>query len=69
MPTVWTEVEVDVELTEFDTEDLIEELENRGESAGSDTQLIRTIYEKRRIGQDYQKELDELIYKVTGSFI
>jgi hypothetical protein len=69
MPTVWTEVEVDVELTEFDTEDLIEELENRGESSGSDTNLIRTIYEKRRIGQDYQKELDELIYKVTGSFI
>ena len=29
--TVYTEVEVDVDLSDFDTDDLIEELESRGE--------------------------------------
>jgi hypothetical protein len=30
MPTVYTEVEVDVDLVDFDTDDLLEELESRG---------------------------------------
>ena len=30
MPTVYTEVEVDVDLDDFDTDDLLEELERRG---------------------------------------
>ena len=30
MPTVYTEVEVDVDLDSFDDDDLIEELERRG---------------------------------------
>ena len=33
--TVYTEVEVEVNLTDFETEDLIEELEDRGESMGN----------------------------------
>ena len=65
-------VDVDVELTEFNTDDLIEELESRGEIVGrrSDNgELVNLIYEKRRLNQDYQRELDELIYEVTGRFL
>lgn len=73
MPTVYTEVEVDVDLGDFDTDDLIEELESRGRSlevpGTSGTELVEQIHEKRRLGKDYQRELDELIYTVTGKFI
>lgn len=65
-------VDVDVELTEFNTDDLIEELESRGEIVGrySDNgELVNAIYEKRRLGQDYQTELDALIYEVTGRIL
>lgn len=73
MPTVYTEVEVDVDLDDFDDEDLIEELERRGlgleVAARSGTDLLTTIYEKRRLGQDYQRELDELIYLGIGKIV
>jgi len=73
MPTVETYVEVDVELTDFDTDDLIEELESRGMgmevSSQSGTELITAIYQKRRLGQDYQRELDELIYLGIGRIV
>ena len=73
MPTVYTEVEVDVELDDFDDNDLIEELERRGrgfEIAGqTPTELLTKIYEKRRLGKDYQQELDELIYVGLGKII
>jgi hypothetical protein len=71
--TVYTEVEVDVDLTDFDTDDLIEELESRGslpvEQNGDAKELVQSIYLKRRLGQDYQHELDKLIYQVTGKII
>jgi hypothetical protein len=70
MPTVYTEVEVDVDLDEFDTEDLIDELERRGRGfdvAGqSPTELVDRIHQLRRNGGDYQRELDELIYVTIG---
>ena len=73
MPTVETYVEVDVELSDFDTEDLIEELESRGMgleiASQSGTELITAIYQKRRLGQDYQHELDELIYIGIGRIL
>jgi hypothetical protein len=73
MPTVETYVEVDVELHDFDTDDLIEELENRGMgleiASQSGTDLITAIYQKRRLGQDYQRELDDLIYLGIGRFV
>lgn len=65
-------VDVDVELSEFDTEDLIEELESRGKIIGTKSEngeLVNLIYEKRRLNQDYQQELNELIYQVTGKFV
>jgi len=70
--TVETYVSVDIDMSEFDTDDLIEELESRGEIVGGKVDnavLVNTIYEKRRLGQDYQRELDELIYQVTGKIL
>lgn len=74
MPTVYTEVEVDVSLTDFDTEDLLEELESRGslptEGDVDAKELVNKIWLKRRVGnQDYQHELDQLIYQVLGRVI
>ena len=73
MPTVYTEVEVDVDLDDFDTDDLIEELERRGKglevASESGTELVTAIYQKRRLGQDYQRELDELIYVAIGRIV
>jgi hypothetical protein len=70
--TIYTEVEVDVDLGDFDTEDLIEELESRGSGVmdyGNGKDILNTIYEKRRLGQDYQIELDQLIYAGLGKII
>lgn len=73
MPTVYTEVEVEVDLEDFDTDDLVEELQRRGKgmevASRSGTELLTAIYEKRRLGQDYQRELDELIYLGIGKIV
>lgn len=73
MPTVYTEVEVDVELSDFDTDDLVEELESRGMgfevASQSGIELLKAIYQKRRLGQDYQRELDDLIYVGIGRIV
>jgi hypothetical protein len=73
MPTVYTEVEVDVELNDFDTDDLVEELEKRGKgmevASETGTELLTAIYLKRRLSQDYQRELDELIYLGIGRIV
>jgi len=70
--TIYTEVEVDVDLADFDTDDLIEELESRSANTdgfGYGNGLLSTIYEKRRLGQDYQTELDQLIYRGIGRIL
>ena len=70
--TIYTEVEVDVDLSDFDTDDLIEELEGRGAGAtdyGDGKDILTAIYEKRRLGRDYQLELDQLIYLGLGKIV
>lgn len=70
--TVYTEVEVDVDLSDFDTDDLIEELESRGSDVsdfGDGKEHLMAIYEKRRLGQDYQRDLDQLIYLGLGKIV
>jgi hypothetical protein len=65
--TVYTEVEVDVDLTYFETDDLIDELENRGHMADiSSKEIVEAIYQNRRNGKDFSHELDQLIYAVLG---
>lgn len=72
MPLVYKEVEVDVDLEDFDTDELIEELERRGSGTidyGDGKDVLMSIYEKRRLGKDYQQELDQLIYLGLGKII
>jgi len=70
MPTIYTEVEVDVTLEDFDDDDLMEEMDRRGlgveVNASTASELIQEIYQKRRLGKDFERELDQLIYQVTG---
>ena len=70
--TIYTEVEVDVNLSDFETDDLIEELESRGSGVmdyGDGKEVLQAIYEKRRLGLDYQTELDQIIWLGLGKFI
>jgi len=72
--TIYTEVEVDVDLSDFDTDDLLEELENRGAlpvDSGVDAKsVLESIWLKRRMGRkDYQTELDQLIYAGLGKIV
>jgi hypothetical protein len=72
--TIYTEVEVDVDLGDFDTDDLLDELESRGalpvEAKYNAKELLETIWLKRRVGRkDYEQELDQLIYASLGQII
>jgi hypothetical protein len=72
--TVYTEVEVDVDLGDFETDDLLDELESRGalpiEGSFNAKELLEKIYYKRRTGYgDYQAELDQLIYASLGRVV
>ncbi len=74
--TVYKEVEVEVDLDDFDTEDLVQELQDRNYtfdtedvSASATKELLEAIWQKRRTGKDYDFEVDQLIYKVLGKVI
>jgi hypothetical protein len=76
MPYVNTYVEVDDVLDELSDDELIDELKRRGN--GYNTQfvdgdamreLLEKIWLNRRMGRDYQSELDRLIYGVLGKVI
>jgi hypothetical protein len=70
--TMYKEVEVDVDLSDFETDDLIEELESRGAGAtdyGDGKEILETIWLKRRQGRDYQTELEQLIWLGLGKVI
>ena len=68
---VW--MTVDVDLSDIDTEDLIEELEIRGEyktaqSYDSNLDLLK-IWQLRREGKPFDAELDKYLYDVLGKAI
>ena len=70
--TICTEVEVDVNLSDFETDDLIEELESRGVGGteyGDGKDILMAIHEKHRLVKDYQTELDQLIWLGLGKFV
>ena len=73
-----TDVYLDTDeiMSQIDTDDLIDELRKRREDYntsevdGDDMrEILRKIYENRRIGKDYQNELDQLIYGILGRII
>lgn len=72
--TIYTEVEVDVDLSEFETDDLLDELASRRslpqEANENSKELLEAIWLKRRLGNhNYQEELDQLIYQVLGHVV
>ena len=74
MPYITTEVEIDVDLGEFDTKDLLDELESRGElpersEPYSSKELVEQIWMQRRNGQNYDAPLDQLIWQVLGKIV
>jgi len=72
MALIYKEVEVDIDLDGFDTDELIEELERRGTGTidyGNGTEVLQAIYQKRRLGQDYQADLDKLIWLGLGKIV
>ena len=70
MTYITVNTDVDIDIGEIDTDDLVEELERRGKGmeveSNSGTELVTAIYQKRRLGQDYQRDLDQLIYQTIG---
>jgi hypothetical protein len=69
-------VDVDVDLDEFDDNDLLDEIKQRNLSIYNDsvyfdqmTEIITAIWQKRREGEEYQKEIDDLIYYGIGKIV
>lgn len=67
------EVDVEVDLENFDTDELIEELSRRGhdyntrEVDGDHARtLLEAVYHQRRRNQSYDRALDQLIWYVLG---
>jgi hypothetical protein len=67
--------EVEVELSDFDTADLLEELESRGHDFtethiplgdGNGSTLLEQIYQKRRTNRNFDAELDEFLQQSLG---
>ncbi len=77
MPYAYKEVEVEIDLEDFDDDDLVEELERRGRdynTQGVDADemrgLLEKIWIKRRSGSaNFDQELDQLIYGVLGKLV
>ena len=71
--SVYTEVEVDVDLEEFETDDLLEELDLRGalppEGNVNAKELVEQMYYLHRQGQDCTHMLDQLFYSVLGRIV
>jgi hypothetical protein len=75
--TVYTETEVEVDLRDFDTEELIAELQDRSDlppeldsdvvdNANQQLELLGQIWHLRRLGKSYDHVMDQLIYQALG---
>ena len=82
MTVIYKDVEVEVDLDDFDTDELVRELKSRkqvgfnlfdmGFSHNYNTNvksLVEKIYQNRREGRDYQALLDELLYDLLGKIV
>jgi hypothetical protein len=69
--TVYTEVEVDVNMEDFSDDDILEEAEIRGLNidGGNYDELINKIFQLRRLGKPFDRELDEYLYMKTGRIV
>jgi len=73
MSSRYITTEVEVDLSDFDTEDLLDELDSRGslpaDMPGDSKDLVEAIWLRRRNGKNYDDLVDKLIYNVTGHVI
>lgn len=76
MPYVEVWVDPENNLEEYSDDELIDELKRRGQDYNTtfvDADAMRSVLEKiwynRRLGKDYQTELNELIYGVLGKIV
>jgi len=69
---------VEIDLSEFDTRDLVEELESRGHDFaendipigdGNGNGLLDKIYQKRRTGRNFDAELDQFLQLSLGRIV
>ena len=70
--TIYTEVEVD--LDEFDDDELLDEIERRNLSAGPASpdearRILEDIYYKRVMNKDFGAELDHYFYLTLGRIV
>jgi hypothetical protein len=74
MPYITVNTDVDIDLYDIETDDLIDELERRNKETSvrlnfEHRELIEKIWMNRRTGKGYQAELDQLIYSTLGKVI
>ena len=66
-------VDIEVDMDDFENSDILEEMERRGlgivASPEDNAELLRSIFQKRRTGQAFDSELDQLIYNSLGRII
>lgn len=71
--TIYTEVEVEVDLDEFDDDELIDELKRRNINSYSDPKeaerLLSEIYYKRVMDKDFTSDLDRYFYLTLGRIV
>ena len=63
-------IEVEVSLDEFDSDDLITELKQRGCMSNDESfnvmELIQDIYDRYKLNQTYDERLRDLFYQCLG---
>jgi hypothetical protein len=66
-------VDIDVDMDDFEDDDILEEMERRGlgtvASPEDNVELLQSIFQKRRTGQNFEQELDQLIYNSLGRIL
>lgn len=74
MAYITKEVEIDVDLDDFDVEELLDELHARGvnyenEEFETVKGFLHIIYEKKILGKDYNQDLNDLIFYTIGKIL
>jgi len=68
--SISTYVDLDVDLEEWSTEELIEEIRSReDESFEGEESVLNTICNKIKLGQNYEQEIRDLIYHKLGRIV
>ena len=66
-------VDIDVDMDDFEDDDILEEMERRGlgtvASPEDNVELLQSIFQKRRTGLSFDQELDQLIYNSLGRIL